>query len=122
MKLFEHDCRERAGPLQTPSPLSSLWAHLPPGPLGGLTIVFVVADNERSSREMKPKDFLHSYRPPTPETYRLMLGSNAAQPKARSGGHLNGVHEPTSKRQKTGDQLLKRVRSLVCPLQVGVCM
>ena len=62
--------------------------------------------------------FLHSYRPPTPETYRLMLGCTAAQPRSRSEGRLAGAHEPASKRQKTGDELLKRVRSLVRPLQV----
>ena len=78
----------------------------------------VVADDERSSREMKP--FLLSYRPPTPETYRLMLGSAIMQrkPSSRSREQPDVVHEPTSKRHKAGDELLKRVRSLVRPLKV----
>lgn len=77
------------------------------------------ADDESSSREMKP--FIHSYRPPPPETYRLMLGCGTTLWKPRSVVCSGDVVEPTRiKRPKTGsgDDLFKRVRSLVRPLQV----
>lgn len=79
----------------------------------------MVADKERSSREVKPQLFHHSYRPPTPDTYRLMLGCSTAQGKARAAGHPGAaLSEPPSKRQRTEEEVLKRVRSLVRPLQV----
>ncbi|KAL3140387.1 hypothetical protein ABBQ38_004648 [Trebouxia sp. C0009 RCD-2024] len=66
---------------------------------------------------MKP--FVHSYRPPPPETYRLMLGCGTSLCKPRSVECSGAVVEPTRiKSPRTGDDMLKRIRSLVRPLQV----
>lgn len=83
-------------------------------------MVCASADVEQSPSELE--QFVHCYRLPTPYTYRSML-STAGIPKhkldsSHEDDSAGGLLEPSSKRYKAGDEFLRRVRSLVQPLQV----
>lgn len=79
----------------------------------------MLADSERPPREME--QFIHSYRLPHPDTYKSMLTMAATQgcTSARLASNLDHQFEPSSKRRRCDEEVyLRRIRSLVQPLQV----
>lgn len=79
----------------------------------------MLADSERPPRELE--QFIHSYRLPHPYTYKSMLTSSAARcfTNVRMASKLDHEFEPSSKRRRCEEDVyLRRIRSLVQPLQV----
>ena len=81
----------------------------------------MLADSERPPRELE--QFIHSYRLPHPDTYKSMLTTSATRgaTSVKLVSNLDHEFEPSSKRRRCEeDMYLRRVRSLVQPLQVQI--
>ncbi len=79
------------------------------------------ADSERPPRELE--QFIHSYRIPRPDTYKSMLTTAAARgiTSVKLASNLDHEFEPLSKRRRCEEDVyLRRIRSLVQPLQVQI--
>ncbi|DBA95828.1 TPA: RNA demethylase alkbh5 [Trebouxia sp. C0004] len=77
--------------------------------------------SERPPRELE--QFIHSYRLPHPNTYKSMLTMSAARgiSSVKLVSNLDHEFEPSSKRRRCEEDVyLRRIRSLVQPLQVEV--
>ena len=69
------------------------------------------------------EQFIHSYRLPHPDTYKSMLTTSATQGtiRVKKGSNLDHEFEPSSKRRRCEEEVyLRRIRSLVQPLQVQI--
>ncbi len=81
----------------------------------------MLADNERPPRELE--QFIHSYRLPHPDTYKSMLTTAATRGAAnvKPASNVDHEFEPLSKRRRCEEDVyLRRIRSLVQPLQVQI--
>ena len=81
----------------------------------------MLADSERPPRELE--QFIHSYRLPHPDTYKSMLTMSATRgaTSVKLASNLDHEFEPSSKRRRCEEDVyLRRIRSLVQPLQVQI--